>query len=129
MTKKCQRNLIVLRYGQLLKQVLSQIGKTWQHLERAHKEKCTIYIGTWTYWSIKCHQKNYHCLHTLIWQWKISTVETNAKLKGFGAVLLQEDNPVYFASKSLQLHQKAYIAIELDSLAVAWAMEKNPITL
>ena len=56
-------------------------------------------------------------------------METNAKLKGFGAVLLQEDNPVYFASKSLQLHQKAYIAIELDSLAVAWAMEKNPITL
>ena len=32
--------------------------------------------------------------------------------------------PVYFASKALTEAQRGYVAIELESLAVAWAMEK-----
>ena len=55
---------------------------------------------------------------------KSFTLQTDANLKGLGAVLLQEDNPVYFASKSLPPHQKAYVAIELHSLAIAWSMWK-----
>ena len=32
--------------------------------------------------------------------------------------------PVYFASKALTEAQKGYVAIQLESLAVVWAMEK-----
>ena len=31
---------------------------------------------------------------------------------------------MYFASKALTKAQRGYVAIELESLAVAWAMEK-----
>ena len=34
------------------------------------------------------------------------------------------EKPVYFASRALLETQKGYVAIELESLAVAWAMEK-----
>ena len=45
-------------------------------------------------------------------------------MKGLGACLLQEEKPVYFASKALTDAQNSYVAIELEPLAVAWAMEK-----
>ena len=32
---------------------------------------------------------------------------------------------MYFASKALANAQKGYVAIELESLALAWAMEKS----
>ena len=51
-------------------------------------------------------------------------LQTDARIKGLGTCLLKEDWPVYFASKALTEAQKEYIAIELESLAVAWAMEK-----
>ena len=35
-----------------------------------------------------------------------------------------QGKPVYFASKALTETQKGYVAIELESLALAWAMEK-----
>ena len=38
--------------------------------------------------------------------------------------LLQEGKPIYFASKALTEAHKGYVVIELESLAVAWAMEK-----
>ena len=38
--------------------------------------------------------------------------------------MLQDKKPVYFASKALTEAQQGYMAIELESLAVAWAMEK-----
>ena len=38
--------------------------------------------------------------------------------------MLQEEKPVYCASKALTDAQKGYVAIEIESLAVAWAMEK-----
>ena len=51
-------------------------------------------------------------------------LQTGASIKGLGACLLQEGKPVYFASKALTEAQKRYVVIELESLAVAWAMEK-----
>ena len=54
---------------------------------------------------------------------KQTVLQTDASIKGLGACLLQEEKPVYFASKALSDAQKAYVAIELESLAVAWAME------
>ena len=51
-------------------------------------------------------------------------VQTDASIKGLGACLLQEKKPVYFANKALTETQRGYIAIEIKSLAVAWAVEK-----
>ena len=55
---------------------------------------------------------------------KPTIMQTNASCKGLGACLLQNEKPVYFASKALTEMQKGYVVIELESLAVAWAMEK-----
>ena len=43
-----------------------------------------------------------------------------------GACLLQEEKPVYFASKTLMETQRGYVVVELESLAVAWAVRKVP---
>ena len=55
---------------------------------------------------------------------KQTTLQTGASIKGLGACLLQDTKPVYFASKALTNAQKGYVVIELESLAVALAMEK-----
>ena len=55
---------------------------------------------------------------------KSLTLHIDESLKGLGAVLFQESHSVYSASKNLQPHQNEYVAIVLDNLAVAWAMEK-----
>ena len=52
------------------------------------------------------------------------TLQTDTSRKGLGACLFQDSKPVYFASKAFTDAQKSYVAIELESLAVAWAMEK-----
>ena len=51
-------------------------------------------------------------------------LQTDASCKGLDACLLQNERPVYFASRVLTETQKGYVAIELESLAVTWAMEK-----
>ena len=51
-------------------------------------------------------------------------LQTDTSIKGLGACLLQEEKPVYFASKALTDAQWGYVAIELELLAIAWAMEK-----
>ena len=48
----------------------------------------------------------------------------DASTKGLGACLLQDDKPIYLANKALTKMQKWYIAIEIESLAVAQAVEK-----
>ena len=55
---------------------------------------------------------------------KPTILQMDASCKGLGACLLQNEKPVYFASKALTEMQKDYVVIELESLAVAWAMEK-----
>ena len=55
---------------------------------------------------------------------KQTTLQTDASVKGLGACLLQYDRPVYFASKALTHSQIGYVAIELESFAMAWAMEE-----
>ena len=57
-------------------------------------------------------------------QKKCVVLQTDACTKGLGAVLLQDGYPVYFASKSLTAAQQNYIAIELEALAVSWAVQK-----
>ena len=55
---------------------------------------------------------------------KETILQTDAGIKGLAACLLQEEKPVYFASKTLIEAQKGYVAIELGALAVVWALEK-----
>ena len=55
---------------------------------------------------------------------KLTTLQTDASVRGLGACLLQDANPVYFANKGLTDAQKHYVVIELESLSVVWAMEK-----
>ena len=51
-------------------------------------------------------------------------VADRCKYKRPMCFLLQEEKPVYFASKALTEAQKGYVAIEIELVAVAWAMEK-----
>ena len=55
---------------------------------------------------------------------KTTVLQTDASINGLGACLLQDEKPVYFASKALTEAQCGYVAIELESFAVAWVMEK-----
>ena len=53
-----------------------------------------------------------------------AVLQTDASCKGLGACILQNEKLVHCASKALTETQKGCMAIELESLAVAWAMEK-----
>ena len=55
---------------------------------------------------------------------KQTVLQSDASIKGLGACLLQEEKPVYFVSKALTDAQWGYVAIELELLAVIWAMGK-----
>ena len=44
---------------------------------------------------------------------KTTVLQTDASINGLGTCLLQDDNPVYFASKALMEAQHGYVAIEL----------------
>ena len=55
---------------------------------------------------------------------KETVLQTEASVKGLRACLLQDQKLVYFASKALTETQCGYVAIEIESLVVAWAMEK-----
>ena len=55
---------------------------------------------------------------------KPTILQPDASCKGLGACLLQNEKPIYFASKALTETQKGYVVIELESLAVVWVMEK-----
>ena len=55
---------------------------------------------------------------------KETVLQTDASTKGLGACLLQDEKPIYFASKALTKMHRGYVAIEIKCLAVAWAVEK-----
>ena len=57
-------------------------------------------------------------------QKQTKSATNDANINGLGTRLLQDEKPVYFASKALTEAQQGYVAIELESLAVAWVMEK-----
>ena len=56
---------------------------------------------------------------------KPTILQMDASCKGLGACLLQNEKPVYFASKALTEMQKGYVAIELELLVVVWVMESS----
>ena len=56
--------------------------------------------------------------------WKEAVLQTDASAKGLGTCQLQDEKPIYFSSKALTEMQMGYIAIEIESLTVAWAVKK-----
>ena len=58
---------------------------------------------------------------------KETVLQTDTCTKGLGACLLQDNKPIYFASKALTETQRGYVAIKIESLAVAWAVESSTI--
>ena len=55
---------------------------------------------------------------------KETVLQTDANTKGLGSCLFQDQRPIYFASKALTEVQRGYVVIDIESLAVAWAVEK-----
>ena len=51
-------------------------------------------------------------------------MQIDTSIKGLGACLLLDQKPVYFASKTLIEALRGYVAVELESLALVWAMVK-----
>ena len=56
--------------------------------------------------------------------WKETVLQIDTCTKGLGACLLQDEKPIYFASKARTKTQRGYVVIEIESLAVAWEVEQ-----
>ena len=55
---------------------------------------------------------------------KETILQTDASKKGFGAVILQEEQPIYYASRVLTSAEKNYQNLERETQAAVWGMEK-----
>ena len=55
---------------------------------------------------------------------KETFLQTDASKKGFGAVILQEEQPIYYASRALTSAEKNYQNLEREAQAAVWGMEK-----
>ena len=53
-----------------------------------------------------------------------TVIETDVSLKGLGAVLLQDGQPVCYASKALTQTEHRYSNIEREALCVIWGLER-----
>ena len=51
-------------------------------------------------------------------------IQTDSSSKGLGATLLQEGQPIAYASKALNEHEQNYSQIEKELLAVVYAATK-----
>ena len=51
-------------------------------------------------------------------------IQCDASMKGIGSVLMQDDRPISFASKSLTQTESRYAVIEKEMLAVLFSLEK-----
>ena len=55
---------------------------------------------------------------------KETILQTDASKKDFGAVILQEEQPIYYASRALTSAEKNYQNLEREAQAAVWGMEK-----
>ena len=55
---------------------------------------------------------------------KETILQTDASKKGFGAVILQEEQPIYYASRAVTSAEKNYQNLEREAQAAVWGMEK-----
>ena len=57
-------------------------------------------------------------------KYKDTILQTDASKEGFGAVILQDNNPLYYASCTLTSTEKNYQNLEQECMAAVWGMEK-----
>ena len=55
---------------------------------------------------------------------KGNTIQSEASKKGLGAVLIQDDKPVIYASRALTETEQSYSNIERELLSVIFALER-----
>ena len=55
---------------------------------------------------------------------KETILETDTSKKGFHAVILQEEQPIYYASRALTSAKKNYQNLECEAQAAVWGIEK-----
>ena len=55
---------------------------------------------------------------------KETILQTDVSKKGFGAVILQEKQPIYYASRAPTSAEKNYQNLECEAQAAVWGMEK-----
>ena len=55
---------------------------------------------------------------------KDTILQTDVCKKGFGAVILQVEQPIYYASRALTSAEKIYQNLEREAQAAVWGMEK-----
>ncbi|XP_064629350.1 uncharacterized protein K02A2.6-like [Lineus longissimus] len=55
---------------------------------------------------------------------KPSVLQTDASLRGLGAVLMQDEKPVCYASRTLSETEQNYSNIERELLGVVWSLER-----
>ena len=103
---------------------LSELAEPIRELS---KEKVTFNWGPEHQESLKQVKKEIAAAQILAYYnpRKITVLQTDVSIKGLEACLLQDERPVYSTSKALTEAQKGYVTIELESLAVALAMEKQ----
>ena len=58
---------------------------------------------------------------------KQTILQTDASKKGFGAVILQEEQPIYYASRALTSAERNYQNLEREAQAAVWGMENSII--
>ena len=102
---------------------LSELSESIRELS---KERVPFNWGLEHWPSFQCNKKgnSKSTNSSILWPQKRKILQTDASIKGLGACLLQQGKPGYFTSKALREAQKGYVVIELESLAVVWAMEK-----
>ena len=85
-------------------------------------------MGIWTSGSLhKDEARNFQCSSVGILQpQEANHVADRCKNIRSWCLFLTGEKPVYFASKTITETQKGYVAIEIESLELAWAMEKIP---
>ena len=117
---------ILHRHSQLFIKILVRLSELVESIRELSKHKVPIN------WGFE-HQEAFNQMKREIARATIlayynprkeTVLQTDASIKGLGACLLQEERPVYFASKALTETQRGYEVIEIDTLAVVWAMEK-----
>ena len=57
-------------------------------------------------------------------KYKDTMLQMDASKRGFGAVILQDNNPVYYASRTLTSAEKNYQNLKWECMAAVWGMEK-----
>ena len=90
------------------------------------QRESTLQLRNGAWWSVQLIKKEIATTQILVYYnpKKPTVLQSDASCKGLSACLLQDQRPVYFASRALSETQKGYVAIELESLAVVWTMEK-----